>query len=48
LIEALEYSIDTAKVIAQTVKTINYQVALTYSVMKGIKEFDGKGCQAAH
>jgi hypothetical protein len=27
---------------------INYQFAQTYSLIKGIKEFGDKGCQAAH
>jgi hypothetical protein len=33
---------------ANTIKMINYQFAQTYSLMKSIKEFGDKGCQAAH
>jgi hypothetical protein len=46
--ESQQYSLDSAKVIANTITTINHQFAQTYSLMKGIKEFGDKGCQAAH
>jgi hypothetical protein len=47
-IESEEYSIETAKVIAQSILTMNYQLSHTYSLFKGIKEFGNKGLQAAH
>jgi hypothetical protein len=40
--------LDSAKVIANTITTINHQFAQTYSLMKGIKEFGDKGRQATH
>jgi hypothetical protein len=39
--------IETAKVIVQTIKTIDHQFAQTYSLMKSIKEFGERSCQAA-
>jgi hypothetical protein len=47
-IDSQENAIDHAKVIANTIMTINHQFAQTYSLMKGIKEFGNKGCQATH
>jgi hypothetical protein len=45
---SVEYSIETAKVIAQTINTMNHQFAQTYSLTKSIKTFGKKRCQAAH
>jgi hypothetical protein len=38
--------LESAKVIANTIMTINHQFTQTYSLMKGIEEFGDKGCQA--
>jgi hypothetical protein len=46
--ESQQYSLDSAKVIANTITTINHQFAQTYSLMKGIKEFGDKCHQAAY
>jgi hypothetical protein len=46
--ETQQYSLDSAKVIANTISTINHQFAQAYSLMKGIKEFGYKGRQATH
>jgi hypothetical protein len=46
--ETQQYSLDSTKVITNIISTINHQFAQTYSLMKGIKEFGDKGCQAAH
>jgi hypothetical protein len=37
-----------AKVIAQTILTMHYQFAQTYSLIKGINSFSNKERQAAH
>jgi hypothetical protein len=44
----VEYSIKTAKVIAQTISAMNYQFAQTYSLSKSIKAYGKIGYQAAH
>jgi hypothetical protein len=46
--DSIEYSIETAKVIALTIDAMNHQFAQTYSLTKGIKTFGEKGRQAAH
>lgn len=46
--DTVEYSIDTAKVIAWTIDRMNHQFAQTYSLTKGFKTFGKKGRQAAH
>jgi hypothetical protein len=46
--DTVEYSTDTAKVIAWTINKINHQFAQTYSLSKGIKTFGEKRRQAAH
>jgi hypothetical protein len=45
---SVEYSTETAQVIAWTINAMNHQFAQTYSLSKGIKTFSKKGCQAAH
>ena len=45
---AVEYSTESAKVIARTINAMNHQFAQTYSLTKGIKTFGKKGRQAAH
>ena len=42
-IKAQNYMIDTTKIIAQTMETINHQFVQTYSLMKSIKEYGEKG-----
>jgi hypothetical protein len=46
--DTVEYSTETAKVIARTINAMNHQFAQTYSLSKGIKTFGKKGRQAAH
>jgi hypothetical protein len=43
-----KHSLDSAKVIANMITMINHQFAQNYSLMKSIKEFGDKGCQATH
>ena len=46
--DTVEYSTETAKVIARTINAMNHQFAQTYSLSKGIKTFGKKGRKAAH
>ena len=47
-IKKQEHTIETARIIARTMTSMNYQFAQTFSLNKGIKEFGNKGYQAAH
>jgi hypothetical protein len=46
--EPEEYLIKIGKIIAQTISAMNHQFAQTYSLIKNIKVFGKKKCQAAH
>jgi hypothetical protein len=43
-----KYLYEYAKVIAQTITTINHQFSQAFSLMRGIQKCDKKGCQTAH
>ena len=46
--EPQEYCNKYAKIISQTIMTMNLQIAQAFSLLKNIWEFGNKKCQAAH